>query len=170
MTTRLAIIGDTHIRSFEELPMEMIMEIKNSDWVIHTGDYISPDLIKELVRIKKDKFKGVYGNADPTSVRDLVPSKELLVISGMKIGITHPASGGSSSITENRVISQFQNMDVDLIIFGHTHEPLIEYNDKILLVNPGKGYLESESFGPSTTMAIVFIDDKIRGEIKEIRL
>ncbi len=170
MTSRIAIIGDTHVRSFEELPKEMIKEINISDWVIHAGDYISPDVIKELIQIKEDKFKGVYGNADPNSVRELVQSTVLFEVSEKKIGITHPASGGSSSITEKTVLSQFLNVDVDLIIFGHTHEPKIEYIENILLVNPGKGYLESDSFGPKTTMAILFINDKIRGEIKEIRI
>jgi putative phosphoesterase len=169
MTIRLAILGDTHVRSFEKLPKEMINEIKVSDWVVHVGDYISANIIDEIIRIKKDKFKGVYGNADPKSVRNIVPSMDLFEVSEKKIGITHPASGGSSSITEKKVLSQFLNTDVDLLIYGHTHEPKIEYKDNLLLVNPGKGYLEKESFGPKTTMAIIIIDNKIRGEIKEIR-
>ncbi|MHA1913200.1 MAG: metallophosphoesterase family protein [Promethearchaeota archaeon] len=168
MTIRLAILGDTHVRSFDELPKEMIKEINLSDWVIHVGDYISPDVVKELIQIKKKKFKGVYGNADPNSVREKVRSKELFEISERKIGVTHPAFGGSSSDTEEIVLSQFLNEGVDLIIYGHTHEPKIEYKDNILLVNPGKGYLENNSFGPKTTMAILLIDNEIGGEIKEI--
>ena len=170
MTVRIAILGDTHVRSFEELPNVMVKEINKSDWVIHVGDYISTDVIKGLIRIKKDKFKGVYGNADPKSVRDNVPSKEIFEISEKKFGITHPASGGPSGITEAKVLSEFSNEDVDLIIYGHTHEPKLQYKDNVLLVNPGKGYLEKESFGPATTIVILLIDDEIRGEIKEIRI
>ncbi|MFX1323659.1 MAG: YfcE family phosphodiesterase [Promethearchaeota archaeon] len=168
MTVKIAILGDTHLTYFKDLPKHMLKEINEADWVIHVGDYTFLDVIDGFIRIKGENFKGVYGNADPSYIRERVPSKEIIEILGKKIGITHPVSGGSSLYIEEKVLNEFKNEDVDIITFGHTHEPKIQYKDNILLINPGKGYLESENYGPSTTIAILEIDDKIQAKILKI--
>jgi putative phosphoesterase len=168
MTVKVVILGDTHIWNFEDLPRDTIKEIEDSDWVIHVGDYVSLDVLEGLRKLKGDHFKGVYGNADPTYIIDQVPSKEILEISGKIIGITHPATGGPIEIIKPKVLDLFKNETVDIIVYGHTHEPEIIYEDKILLINPGKGYLEKEYFGPSTTIVILTLNQEIRYEIKEI--
>ncbi len=168
MTVKIAILGDTHIRNLKELPRDMMKEIEESEWVIHVGDYISIDVLDYLIKLKGDRFKGVYGNADPQSIRNRVKSKEIIEILGKKIGITHPASGGPSEIIETHVLTEFNNVNVDIIIYGHTHEAKISQEGNTWLINPGKGYLETNYFGPPTTIAILKIDEKIRGDIKEI--
>jgi putative phosphoesterase len=169
MMIKVSIIGDTHLKAFEELPNGILREITNSDWVIHVGDYTFVDVLNGLINLKGNKFIGVYGNADPQSIRDKVQSKEIIEISGKKIGITHPESGGSSGITESKVLTIFKNENVDVIIYGHTHTPQIIYKNNLLLINPGKGYLESIYYGSPTTMVILEIKDEIHGKIKEIK-
>lgn len=168
MPVKITIIGDTHVKSIIELPNEMIKEIEESDWVIHVGDYTFVDVLNSLIDLKGERFKGVYGNADPKQVWDKVPIKDVIEIEGKRIGITHPASGGSHENIETKVIAEFKNDNVDIIIFGHTHEPSIHYKENLIIINPGKGYLEKAYFGPSTTIAILEIDDDIRASIKEI--
>ena len=168
MTAKIAILGDTHIRNLRELPRDIMKEVEESEWVIHVGDYISIDVLDDLIKLKGDRFKGVYGNADPQSIRNRVKSKEIIEILGKKIGITHPASGGPSEIIETQVLTEFNNANVDIIIYGHTHDAKISQEGNTWLINPGKGYLETNYFGPPTTIAILKIDEKIRGEIKEI--
>lgn len=168
MTVKIAILGDTHLTHFKDLPKQILEEINKANWVIHVGDYTFLDVIEGFIKIKGDHFKGVYGNADPTYIREKVPSKEIIEILGKKIGITHPASGGSSLYIEEKVLNEFKNKNVDILTFGHTHEPKIQYKDNILLINPGKGYLEKEYYGPSTTIALLEIDDKIQVKIMKI--
>ena len=168
MTVKIAIIGDTHIKSFNELPDEMIKEINESEWVIHVGDYTFFDVLYGLIELKGNYFKGVYGNADPKQIWDKVPLKDVFEIKGKRIGITHPASGGSHENIETKVIAEFKNDSVDIIIFGHTHDPIIHYKENLIVINPGKGYLEKDYYGPSTTIAILEINDDIRVSIKEI--
>lgn len=168
MSVRIAILGDTHIRLFEDLPKDILKEIETSDLVIHVGDYVSLDILDGLIRLKGENFKGVFGNADPKNVRNVVQSKLVLEILGKKIGIMHPSSGGPSGITEAKVLSEFKNEDIDVLVYGHTHEPKIQYKEEILLINPGKGYIETSYFGPRTTIAILVINDEIQGDIKEI--
>ncbi|MFX1280971.1 MAG: metallophosphoesterase family protein [Promethearchaeota archaeon] len=169
MTVKIAILGDTHLTYFKNLPIQMLDEIKEADWVIHVGDYINIDVLNGLIELKGEKFKGVYGNADPSYIRDKIPSKEIIEILRKRIGFTHPPSGGSHEIIESKVINEFKDDNVDIIIFGHTHDPLIKYRGKNLLINPGKGYLESGHFQPPATIIILNIDDKVRVELKEIK-
>ena len=169
MTVKIAILGDTHITYFKDLPIQMLKEIEEADWAIHVGDYINIDVLNGLIELKGEYFKGVFGNADPSYIQEKIPSKEIIRILDKKIGITHPAYGGSSVNTEKIALNEFKDDNVDVIIFGHTHEPKIQYKENLLIINPGKGYLESEYYGPSTTMVILKINGDIRGEIKQIK-
>jgi len=116
------ILGDTHIWNFEDLPRDIFKEIEDSDWAIHVGDYVSIDVLDGLRKLKGDRFKGVYGNADPKYVIDIVPSREIFEISGKKIGITHPASGGSHENIETKVIDEeftsYENFDMVIKWYG----------------------------------------------------
>ncbi len=170
MTVKITILGDTHIKSFEELPKEMLGEIKKSDWVIHVGDYTSAQIVSGLIKLKGERFKGVYGNADPLEIRNKLTSTEFITIQDIKIGITHPASGGPEENLEKNLLTDFEQDDLDILIYGHTHESKILKKNNTLLVNPGKGYLETNFFGPPTTIALLKIDDgKVQGTIKEIK-
>ena len=171
MTVKITILGDTHIKSFEELPKDILGEIEQSEWVIHVGDYTSIQVISGLIKLKGARFRGVYGNADPMQVRDRLESRDILTIKGKKIGITHPASGGPEENLETKVFTDFEKEDLDVLIYGHTHESKIIRKNNLLLINPGKGYLETNFFGPPTTVVILMIDDdKVQGTIKEIKL
>ncbi len=170
MSVKILIIGDTHLNSFKKLPKEMVQAIKESDWVIHVGDYTSIDIVEGLIRWKGDKFKGVFGNADPLSIRKILPDKVILEIKEKRIGITHPFCGGPETFTKARVKREFKDYDVDAIVFGHTHEPEIIEVNKILLINPGKGYLEKSSFGTPTTLAILTVTETLQAEIINIAL
>ena len=163
---RILIIGDTHITNIRELSEVIIEAINQADWVIHTGDYARKELIDDLKESKGDKFQGVYGNADPLNVRETVPAKVIIKIQGKKIAITHPATGGSSSITKSKVISEFLGEELDVIIYGHTHEAFIEKYKEILLINPGRGYIERYSSNPSGSFIILEIDKELTAEIK----
>ncbi|MFX1573192.1 MAG: metallophosphoesterase family protein [Promethearchaeota archaeon] len=168
MSVIIAIFGDTHIKHFEELPKDILKVIFNSDWVIHVGDYTSLEVLDGLIKAKGNKFIGVYGNADPQSIREKVPSRKILKINERKIAIAHPAFGGPEEFIETKVLAEFKDEEIDILIYGHTHDPKITYKGKILLINPGKGYLESNFYGSPTTIAILSISDTVQAKIKEI--
>ncbi|MHA1256540.1 MAG: YfcE family phosphodiesterase [Promethearchaeota archaeon] len=168
MPVRIIVIGDTHISDFNELPPEMLKAILNADMVLHVGDYTSKSILDGLIKLKGSQFVGVYGNADPLSIRNQVFEKEIIEVNGKKIGITHPAVGGTYENTKKKVLRIFKDDNVDAIIYGHTHDPGIEKFNGIMLVNPGKGYSEKEYFGAPTSYAILTVDDKIHAEIINI--
>ena len=97
-------------------------------------------------------------------------SKEIIEISGKKVGIIHPSIGGPDEKLEDKVLSEFADEDLDIITYGHSHYSKIIAKENLLLVNPGKGYLETNYFSPPTTIVILIIDnEEVRGEIKEIK-
>lgn len=169
MPVRIIVIGDTHILDFNELPQKMLKAILSADWVIHVGDYTSKNVLNGLINLKGHQFIGVHGNADPLSIMNQVLEKEIIEVNGKKIGITHPAVGGTYENTKMKILRKFKDDDVDAIIYGHTHDPIIEDFNGIMLINPGKGYLEKEYFGSPTSFAILTLDKKIHAEIINIK-
>lgn len=168
MTVEIVIVGDTHAMYFRKLPKEMLKYIQDADWVIHVGDYVSKDVLKGFINLKGEKFIGVYGNTDPLMVRKEIPAKRIIDIEGKKIAIIHPSSGGPMEQAERRVLAEFKDDPIDILIYGHTHEPKFEKKNDLILVNPGKGYFE-KSYGPKTTLAILRIGQEISGEIIQIK-
>ncbi|MFO8019207.1 MAG: YfcE family phosphodiesterase [Promethearchaeia archaeon] len=164
--TKITVLGDTHLRlEFEDLPGAILDAIYQNEYLFHVGDYVVVDIIDKLIELKGDKFYGVYGNADTLKIRTRVPSQRILQIDGKIIGLTHPASGGESTYTEKKALNSFNVPTLDILIYGHTHYPLIEQRDDFLLINPGKGYLEKHYYGPPTSFVILDINKTINAKL-----
>lgn len=168
MKTKILIVGDTHISSFKDLPNKILQFIKESDWIIHVGDYTSKNIVEGFYQLKANYFTGVYGNSDPLAIRKLLPPKIITDISGKRIGIIHPESGGPEDLLEKRVMKEFKAKNVDIIVYGHSHEAKIQWVDNTLLVNPGRGYIDEFSYSPSATIAIITLGKEIKAKIKRI--
>ncbi|HZY47353.1 MAG TPA: metallophosphoesterase family protein, partial [Candidatus Bathyarchaeia archaeon] len=78
-----------------------------------------------------------------------------------KIGVNHPAEGGSPLTLEQRLRPKFPG--VQAIIHGHSHHSKNDFRDGILWFNPGSA---TGKF-PATrkTYGILRVDKDIRGEI-----
>ena len=146
----IGVISDTHVRSFAELPQNLVAALAKTDLIIHAGDVTTLDVIKSLERLAP--VKGVYGNMDLPEVKVVFPQKQVIEVGGKKIGIMH--GNGGPWMIEWRVRQAFN--DVDAIIFGHSHEAFNNIIDGILLFNPGRA---SKSYG------LLEIGDKIEGKI-----
>jgi uncharacterized protein len=135
--TRILAISDTHAKNISGLPKALLTEISDVDIVVHCGDYTSITLLKELQTLAK-RFVGVYGNMDTVDVRQEVSRKTVFDIDGKKIGVIHPHWGGEPFGIEEAIAKEFRN--VDLILFGHTHDAWTGTIDGITLLNPGQAY------------------------------
>jgi putative phosphoesterase len=145
---KIVVLSDTHIpKKAKSLPLRLIEELKNTDFIIHAGDWQTPEVYEELK--KYAKVEGVYGNVDGPDMMDIFPEKLVVEAKAFKIGITH--GHGKGKTTEKRVIQAFNGETVDCIIFGHSHIPVNRYENGILLFNPGsptdKRRQERYSFG-----------------------
>lgn len=158
------VISDTHIpNKAKQLPSVLKSELIKADLIVHAGDWQSIEVYKELSQYSE--VKGVVGNVDNDELLTFLPDKLLLAINGFRIGVVH--GHGKGTTTEKRALKAFQDTEVDLIIFGHSHIPLIKNIDGVLLFNPGsltdKRRQPYYSFGKLTinrtiTTEHVFID------------
>lgn len=130
---KIAILSDTHIKNNIEELRELLVAFEDYDYLIHAGDYISYKAFEEFRKHKG--FIGVYGNADEVSIKTTLKEKEMLRLKGYNIGIFH--GHGDNKTTIERAIASFDGEAVDIIVYGHSHQPSIQTKNKVLLLNPG---------------------------------
>ena len=86
----------------------------------------------------------------------LLKEKMIIPVEGYKIGLYH--GHGNSKNTLERAYTAFSGDKVDIIVFGHSHQPLILTKNKILMINPGSpSYKRKE---PWYSYVILEIEDK----------
>jgi putative phosphoesterase len=128
---KILVISDTHgdITKAEEV----IRKNNNIDLIIHLGDYFR-DAQKLAADFPGIPMEYVYGNSD-FMVGD-VPAEKLLEYNGRRIFITH---GHRYSVKwdYDKLYRKAEEMNADLLLFGHTHvADMVEQNGRYL-VNPG---------------------------------
>ncbi len=151
--TRILVFADTHMKDWAGLPPAIAREVTEADWVVHCGDFTGPALLEELEH-RSRKLAAVYGNTDGTAIRHHLPDRLLLDIAGRKVAVIHPSWGGPPWGLEKEILKVFPQ--VDIILYGHTHEPEKLWRDHTLLLNPGQGYA---TVGYPATYALLSIDD-----------
>jgi putative phosphoesterase len=147
---RIGVISDTHVNSLAEIPERILATLAEVDLIVHTGDFVAKGVLEGLKRL--GEVKAVRGNMDSEELKRILPEKELLEIEGKRIGITH--GWGAPYGIEDRVGGMFE--DVDIIIFGHSHQAKNEVKKGVLFFNPGRA---RDSFG------ILTLGKEVRGEI-----
>jgi putative phosphoesterase len=132
---KLGLISDTH----DNVPMvKRAVEIfnrQNVDLVLHAGDYVAPFALKPLFSLACD-FVGVWGNNDGDRIAlnkiakgKIVDSPSIETIGEEKILLAHHLETLEALISSQRFF---------LIVYGHTHSPLIRKEGRTLAVNPGE--------------------------------
>ena len=147
---KIGVLSDTHIHTPEELHPEIIKAFSDVDLIVHAGDFVASAVLEGLKHL--GEVKAVQGNMDSSSIKVLLPQKELLEVEGKRIGLIH-GWGGPRGI-EQRIREQFNQVDV--IIYGHSHRAQNTMLSGVLFFNPGPG---GKSFG------ILTIEKDTHGEI-----
>jgi hypothetical protein len=127
------VISDTHIpERASKLPQKFVENIKREDIIFHAGDFTSIRTYRELENLAF--LYAVCGNMDCPEIKELLPSKKIIELSGFKVGLIH-GSGSPFNLTE-KVYKEFDEK-LDVIIFGHSHTPYNQKKRETLLFNPG---------------------------------
>jgi len=147
---KIFVISDTHVNSLSSIPTSVLIKLKEADLIIHAGDFTETLVLEELRTLAE--VKAVSGNTDSSELKQRLPSKELFTVNGKRIGLIH-GSGGPWGMAE-RIRPLFK--DVDVIIYGHSHEPHNRIIRGVLLFNPGSA---RHYYG------ILTIEDEERAEI-----
>ena len=127
---KIVIISDTHAQAYQDLPQILQDEITVADAVIHAGDIGTIPFYKELIE-KSRQLYAVRGNNDMYGM----PPEIVANFEGIKIAIIH--SDRARGERCNWLLHYFAQENPDIIIFGHSHRPLLEKLETQTLINPG---------------------------------
>jgi putative phosphoesterase len=129
----VGLISDTHLPSrAHKIPDKVFEVFKNADLIIHAGDLTSTEVIEELEKIAP--VVAVHGNMDPYDVKTKLPEKNFVEIYHWKIGIIHESSA-LIGMGEMKTIAE--KNDLDVLVFGHLHRPIMKWEDDVLFINLG---------------------------------
>jgi hypothetical protein len=128
----IAVLSDTHLRVGKSLPDFVREHLTQVDLILHAGDLTQMGVLEELACYAP--VRAVRGNCDSWDVS--LPERDIIECEGWKIGLVHGNTGRGSS-TPERAYAEFKDTPVDLIVFGHSHTPFLEWRNGILLFNPG---------------------------------
>lgn len=156
---RIGVISDTHTGSIDGIPRKVIEVLRKMDLIVHAGDFTERPVLDELRNL--GSFRGVYGNLDSFDVKKELHAIETIEAGGFKIGVNHPAEGGTPLNLEDRIRPKFG--DVQAIIFGHSHQTVNESKGGILFFNPGSA--TGTAPARKATFGIIHLGKEIRGEI-----
>ena len=125
---RIGVIADTH----GLLRPEVFDVFRDVDHIVHSGDVGSPSILDELAAIAP--VTAVYGNTDGWDIRNRLPQVARLELDGFTIVVTHGDQFGSPNPA--KLHAAFPSAEI--IIYGHSHRPLLMLVDVVVTVmNPG---------------------------------
>lgn len=126
-TIRIGAIADTH-GLFDPVVRR---HFKGVDHIVHAGDIGDRSVIEQLEQIAP--VTAVSGNIDDKQCR--LPSETVIELAGLCIAIRHILYEGGKLTEGGRTF--LQETQPDICVFGHTHQPKVEWFGKTLLFNPG---------------------------------
>lgn len=149
---KLGLISDTHIPAMgTEPPPEVITAFEGVDVILHAGDINVPSCIEWLERIAPVHASSSFF-ATAVEAAPRVSQPVIVELEGHTIGLIHKLElmGLTEDVYPGAIDKWYSprykiaedlagvfDRPVDIVVFGYTHEALIETHDGILFINPG---------------------------------
>lgn len=182
---KIGIISDTHSAgSGRDLPTAVFDALQGCDLLLHCGDLECIgvlDYLEELAPVL-----AVRGYEDPVEPGDRLANVSRIVeVAGVRIGMVHDIQWPPPSIATTPdgtglvwpesglkdLLGKKFGGDVDVVVFGDTHEEMVEHKDGVLFVNPGSPTYPGRRHAPGSlgTVAVLDIkDDEIAATIVDL--
>jgi putative phosphoesterase len=154
---RIGLISDTH---GQPLPAAARRAFEGVDLILHAGDLGDESILHELARIAP--VEAVAGNIDGEALVARLGRQKVVTAAGIRIGLVH-GDRGPGETTPERARAAFVPGSVDVVVFGHSHVPRIDWQRDVLLVNPGSA--TQPRLQPQPSVAILRASREIEAEI-----
>lgn len=126
---KILVLSDSH---GELSNMVRAVEAEAPDQIFHLGD-CWPDGQRLHSRFPEIPFEQVPGNCD---FRSEEPAERLLFLADRRVLLCH---GHTFGVKQSLLTAGYAAEDqvLDVFLFGHTHQPLVDWRGKTLFLNPG---------------------------------
>jgi uncharacterized protein len=147
---KLGVVADTHVPDkARALPPQALLALRQAgvSAILHAGDISSPAVLEALGEIAP--VYAVRGNRD-WMLLSYLPLHRALAFDGVTVGLTHSHGGLRNYIIGKfHYIAEGYNLErfkprlletfpgAQVIVFGHTHRPVIRWAHGKLFFNPG---------------------------------
>lgn len=125
---KIGILSDTHYK-FQKAKDALKMLLNNgAEFIIHAGDICEKETLDLLKNCGK-RYVAVYGNNDAHLMQyqndyNLVKEPHYFKLANTKFKLMH--------------LPFYMAPDTEVVLFGHTHEFAVEFNEGTLFLNPGE--------------------------------
>jgi putative phosphoesterase len=157
---RIGVIADTHdeIVSWDGVHERVRAAFDGVELVLHCGDLQTPAVLDRLTEIAP--VLAVRSADDPpASPPRLVDGPRVVDARGTRVGVVCALEDGPSGDVE-----KIFGVPVSVVVFGGTHEALVERRGDVLFVNPG-----SPTLAAATSVAVLRLDgDEPEAEIVKL--
>ena len=171
---KMGLISDTHIPAMgEEPPPQVVHAFEGVDLILHAGHAYVQSCLEWLERIAPVRASESWlqgtGETPTRSSR-----AEVVEVEGHTIGLTHelmlkslgddvlPGAierGFPPAESLPDALESIFGKPVDIVVFGYTHEALVEVHQGVLLVNPGSPSLRGQQVTLGTVAILELTPD-----------
>ncbi len=180
---KIGVISDTHIPSSgPEPPIEVATAFEGVDLILHAGHVNIASCIEWLEGIApvRSTESWVEGSGESWTRNVRV---EVMEIAGRTVGMVHelilrslPDDVLPGSIERyfpadeslSAALATIFGKPVDVVVFGYTHEAMIETHSGILLVNPGSPSLVGQQVKLGTVAILELDGERVEARIVEL--
>jgi putative phosphoesterase len=124
---RVGLISDTH----GKLRPQVLELFEQVDLILHAGDIGDAGIIIELETLAP--VHAVHGNTDDYELSNRYGETVDVTVENVRIVVLHGHRLGSPTPG----LLRRAHPDADVIVYGHTHVPLVDRSARPLLINPG---------------------------------
>lgn len=156
---KILIVSDTH-RKHENL-IKVLERVQPIDLLIHLGDAEGEE--DYIAGLAGCRMEVVAGNNDFFSA---LPREKELQLGAHHILLTHGHYYCVGMGVED-IKKEAESRNCDIVMFGHTHRPVIDYGKHTVALNPGSiSYPRQEGRKPSYIIMDIDRNDSVHFEIE----
>lgn len=180
---KIGVISDTHIPSAgPEPPVEVVSAFAGVDLILHAGHVNVASCIEWLERIApvRSTESWVEGSGESWTRNSRV---EVMELEGHTLGMAHelilpslpddvlPGSidryfPADESLPD--ALTEIFGKPVDIVVFGYTHQAMVETHGGVLLVNPGSPSLVGQQVKLGTVAILELDGGRVGARIVEL--
>ena len=131
----MGVVGDTHFSAARTgRSLDRVIEFFHRagvELILHAGDVGHSSVLESLKPVAPTV--AVRGNADSLDLIETLPDRVWIETGSRTVLLLH----GHHGKTALKAARAAATPDIDLIVFGHSHKPLIDREGRTILFNPG---------------------------------